>query len=100
LTFVNPSKSGDFEFHLDFFQKGNKKSPEGLLLLIAKMFENLNQVITDHFGISAFNVVTLDEMNQLSVFEPGHGRGGWRIREYKFSHFGHCLAVISSKNGC
>jgi hypothetical protein len=100
LTFVNLSKSGDFEFDLDSFHKTNKKSPEGLLKLIAEMFEYLNKVITDHFGISAFDVVTLDEMNQLPVLEKGHSRGGWRIREYKFSHFGYCLAVISSKNGC
>ena len=36
---------------------------------LTKMFENLNQVISDHLGISSFNVMPLNEMNQLSIFE-------------------------------
>ena len=33
------------------------------------MFEDLYQVVTDHFGISAFDVMSFNEVDQFSVFE-------------------------------
>ncbi len=49
----------------------------GQLCLYTKFFKNIYQVIGDHFGIAAFNVVPLNEMHQFAIAEQGNG---WRRR--------------------
>ncbi len=43
------------------------------------MFENFHQVVADHFGISTFDVMPLNKMNKLPIFEQGHCGGGRRV---------------------
>ncbi len=48
--------------------------PRTVDLSIAEMLKYLDQMISYHFGISPFDVVSFDEVNQFSVLEKSHGR--------------------------
>ena len=55
--------------------------------------ECIDEVLRDHFGGTAFNMMALDHMHQLTILKQGNGRRRGRIRQ----HVLHFLTASISK---
>jgi hypothetical protein len=69
---------------LDFINKGYKLNVHILYIILWGLtifVKCRNQVVGDHLGGPAFNMMTFNHMNQLTVFKQGYSRRRWRIRQ-------------------
>src|SRR5690606_21481604 len=63
----------------------------------AELFVGHHQVVGDHLCTAAFNVVTLQEVHQLTVLEKCHGRAARWVRQEMLARLGHRIAVNASE---
>src|SRR5688572_30673828 len=55
-------------------------------------------MLADHLGIAAFNMMTLHEVNELTIFKQCDRRRRRWVGERKFPCLSYCFFVNASKN--
>jgi hypothetical protein len=64
---------------------------------LAEFIKRSRQILGYHLCGAAFNVVSLDEMYQVSVFKKRNARAAWRVRRHVFSGLRHGILIKTSE---